>query len=49
MNEVFMLMLVAVCLMLIVMSIGWQEISYLVMWLKLKLMQLRKTKTDHTV
>ena len=49
MVDIFVLMLVAALAIAIVMSIGLPGMTYSVIWLKCKLTQLRKTKTDHTV
>jgi len=48
MSETFVLMLVLALVIAIVMSFGPQGIGYLVLLVKSKLTQLRKTKTDHT-
>ena len=48
MNETFGLMLVLAIVIAIVMSFGPHGIGYLVSSVKSKLMQLRKTKTEHT-
>ena len=49
MDGVFVLTLVAVLVIAIVMGIGPQGMTYWGIWLKCKLMQLRKTKTEPTV
>jgi hypothetical protein len=48
MDGVFALMLAAALVIVIVMSIGPQGMSYWGIWLKSKLTQLRKTKTERT-
>ena len=48
MEDISVLMLAAACLMATGMSIGAVGIFYLVTWLRYRLMQLRKTKTDPT-
>ncbi len=48
MVELFTLMLVVVCLIAIVMSIGMPGMIYLIEWLKSKRTQSPKTKTDPT-
>ena len=49
MEDISVLMLVVACLMATGMSSGAAGIFFLVTWLRSKLMQSRKTKTDHTV
>lgn len=48
MEDISVLMLAVACLMAIGMSIGVAGIFFLATWLKFKLMQSHKTKTDHT-